>query len=284
MTYHSQVMGHSRMTDEVDTLALHCSGASGRQWRRLQEHGAGAIRVIAPDLYGAGSVGQWHAQWHGQHAFSLADEAERILSLPELRNCRLHLVGHSYGGGVALRIAAMIPERIASLSLYEPSAFHLLHVLGPRGRAAFGDIRRVARAVADGLVTGDYAAGAQTFVDYWNGPGSWEAMKPELQADVTRYVPKACLDFHALFEEDMLRSAYGTFRFPVLIMSGEFAPAPTRVVAGGLAELIPGAVHARIAGAGHMGPCTHAEAVNARILAHIGKAARQHDALSLEAA
>jgi pimeloyl-ACP methyl ester carboxylesterase len=193
---------HSRMTGEIDTLALHCSGASGRQWRRLQEHGAGAIRVIAPDLYGAGSVGQWPAQWHGQHAFSLADEAERILSLPELRDCPLHLVGHSYGGGVALKIAAMIPERIASLSLYEPSAFHLLHVLGPRGRAGFGDIRRIARAVADALVTGDYAAGAQTFVDYWNGPGSWAAMKPEVQADMVRYVPKACLDFRALFEED----------------------------------------------------------------------------------
>jgi pimeloyl-ACP methyl ester carboxylesterase len=69
----------------------------------------------------------------------------------------------------------------------------------------------------------------------------------------------------------------------VLIMSGEFAPAPTRVVAEGLAEMIPGAVRARIAGAGHMGPCTHAEAVNARILAHIA-AARQHDAPSLKAA
>jgi pimeloyl-ACP methyl ester carboxylesterase len=101
---------------------------------------------------------------------------------------------------------------------------------------------------------------------------------------MVRYVPKACLDFHALFEEDTPRSAYRAFRFPVLIMSGEFAPAPTRVVAEGLADLIPSAVHARIAGAGHMGPCTNAEAVNARILAHIGKAARQHGVLSFEAA
>ena len=268
MTY-SHVMGHNRMTGGVDTLALHCSGASGRQWRRLQEHGAGAIRVIAPDLYGTGSVGDWH----GQHAFSLADEAERLLSLPELGTRPLHLVGHSYGGGVALKIAAMIPERIASLSLYEPSAFHLLHVLGPRGRAAFSDIRRVARAVADGLVTGDYVAAAQTFVDYWNGPGSWAAMKPELQADMVRYVPKACLDFRALFEEDTATAAYGAFRFPVLVMRGEFAPAPARVVAEGLGGLIPGAASATIPGAGHMGPFTHAQAVNGRILAHIRQAA-----------
>jgi pimeloyl-ACP methyl ester carboxylesterase len=268
---------HSRMAGDINTLALHCSGASGRQWRRLQDQGAGAIRLIAPDLYGLGSVGQWH----GQHAFSLADEAERILSLPELGKSPLHLVGHSYGGGVALKIAAMSPERIASLSLYEPSAFHLLHVLGPRGRAAFGDIRRVARAVADGLVTGDYQAGAREFVDYWNGPGSWAAMKPELQADMVRYVPKACLDFRALFDEDTPRAAYRAFRFPVLVMRGEFAPAPTRVVAEGLRDLIPGAASAIIAGAGHMGPFTHFQAVNERILAHIGQAA---GAQELEAA
>ena len=259
---------HSRMTGDTKTLALHCSGASGRQWRKLQEQAAGAIDVIAPDLYGTPSVGHWS----GQHAFSLADEAERVLSLPELADDRFHLVGHSYGGGLALKLATMVPERIASLALYEPSAFHLLHLLGPRGKAAFGEIRWVAKAAADGLLSGDYQAGARRFVDYWNGDGSWAAMKPELKAEMVRYLPKACLDFLALFDENAPRSAYRAFRFPVLVMAGEFAPAPTRVVAEGLAILIPGAVSERIMGAGHMGPLTHCEAVNNLILAHIAQA------------
>jgi pimeloyl-ACP methyl ester carboxylesterase len=271
---------HGPMTGDCNTVALHCSGASSRQWRRLQEQGAGAIGVVAPDLYGTAGVGQWT----GQHAFSLADEAERVLSMADVGRGRFHLVGHSYGGGVALKLATMVPERIASLALYEPSAFHLLHLLGPRGKAAFGDIRRVASAVADALVTGDYRAGAAHFVDYWNGRGSWAAMKPELQAEMVRYLPKACLDFRALFEEDTPRVAYGALRCPVLVMAGEFAPAPTRVVAEGLAGMIPGAACVRIPGAGHMGPFTHAEAVNAHILAHIGRAATHREGLALEAA
>jgi pimeloyl-ACP methyl ester carboxylesterase len=56
-------------------------------------------------------------------------------------------------------------------------------------------------------------------------------------------------------------------------MRGEFAPAPTRVVAEGLCDMVPGATSATIPGAGHMGPFTHAQAVNERILAHIGQAA-----------
>jgi hypothetical protein len=44
---------------------------------------------------------------------------------------------------------------------------------------------------------------------------------------------------------------------------------------------VPGAVMECIAGAGHMGPLTHSEAVNKRILAHIGEAA---GALVLETA
>ena len=273
---------HSRATEDMTTLALHCSGATGRQWRRLQDQGAGAIRVIAPDLYGTTATGQWP----GQHAFSLAEEAVRLLSLPGLQSGRFHLVGHSYGGGVALKLATMVPNRIASLTLYEPSAFHLLHLMGPRGRAAFRDIERVARAVADAILSGHYRAGAACFVDYWNGPGSWDALKPEVQADLVRYLPKACLDFRALFEEDTPRSVYGALHFPVLVIAGEFAPAPTRVVAEALVRFIPGALTRSIPGAGHMGPCTHAEVVNGAILAHIRKAgsASTHLAPSLEAA
>src|SRR6266536_1481912 len=35
----------------------------------------------------------------------------------------VHLIGHSYGGGVALRVAVERSNRIASLTLYEPTAF-----------------------------------------------------------------------------------------------------------------------------------------------------------------
>ena len=55
----------------------------------------------------------------------------------------------------------------------------------------------------------------------------------------------------------------------MLILRGEHAPAPTRLIAEGLAELLPASRLAVIRGAGHMGPLTHAPEVAALITHHI---------------
>jgi hypothetical protein len=57
---------------------------------------------------------------------------------------------------------------------------------------------------------------------------------------------------------------------PVLVMHGEHAPRPSRTIATILPDLVPGARLATVAGAGHMGPLTHAAVVNALIVAHAG--------------
>ena len=67
-------------------------------------------------------------------------------------------------------------------------------------------------------------------------------------------------------------SAYRALTFPVLILRGEHAPSPTRVIAEGLAELLPASRLVDIAGAGHMGPLTHAPEVSALIVRHIVEA------------
>jgi pimeloyl-ACP methyl ester carboxylesterase len=82
-------------------------------------------------------------------------------------------------------------------------------------------------------------------------------------------MPKAPLDFRALIEEPTDLAAYARLSMPVLVMRGEHAPRPTRMIAALLPDLLPRARLETIAGAGHMGPITHANAVNAQIVAHI---------------
>ena len=248
-------------------IALHCSGAGAAQWRQLGDVLGSRYELFAPEHYGCDSVGPWS----GERAFTLADETARTIGIIDRCDCKVHLVGHSYGGGVALRAAVERPNRIASLTLYEPSAFHLLKAMGARGAVALAEIRAIATEVAKGVITGDYRGAVSSFVDYWGGPGAWAALRPSVQAALTRWTPKAPLDFRALIDEPTPASAYADLRFPALIMRGEHAPAPTRLIADNLPALMPAARLAVIAGAGHMGPLTHASEVNAAIERHIAE-------------
>ena len=129
----------SRSARSALVIALHCSGAGAGQWRRLSDALGASCELIAPEHYGCESVGPWT----GEHAFAPADEAARTIALIDGADRAVHLVGHSYGGGVALHVALARPERIASVTLYEPCAFQLL-----------GVNRRVARCIGVFLAHG----------------------------------------------------------------------------------------------------------------------------------
>jgi pimeloyl-ACP methyl ester carboxylesterase len=252
-------------------IALHCSGGSPRQWRRLREClTEDTLTFVAPSLYGAIDG----AFWSGARAFRLADETEPILEMIDAHDGPVHLVGHSYGGAVALRAASERRDRIASLSLFEPSAFHMLPRMGGLAQDAFIEIVTLADEVRDGLVSGAYQVAAERFVDYWNGPGAWASQRQDVQSELARYVPKACLDFNALINETTVLDSYTGFAFPVLAMRGSEGPEPTRLIARRLAELAPQGRYIELQGAGHMGPLTHGDAVTDLIARNVAQADR----------
>jgi pimeloyl-ACP methyl ester carboxylesterase len=258
VTMLSSVQGYD---STAPVIALHCSGSSGRQWRHLSPALGHRFRVIAPDLVGCGA----RPHWSGERRFRLTDEAAPIVAAIDKTSDPVHLVGHSYGGGVALRVACERPARIASLSLYEPTAFHVLKTCGPDGWAALTAIRALAAAGRVDVGRGDPRAAAARFIDFWNGHGAWDGMSPEMQAELARYAPKAGLDFSASIDEQTPLAAYRRFRFPVLLILGEHAPEPTALIARKLAGVLRSCAAIAIAGAGHMGPFSQAERVNALI-------------------
>lgn len=260
----------------VPVVAFPCSGGGAGQWRWLAQTLAAGYSVAALEHLGSGDAGTWS----GARAFHIADEAERALALVDRLPGRVHLVGHSYGGGVALHVALARPRRVTSVALYEPSLFHLLKSMGARGDAALDEIRAVQARTVDGLATGDYHGAARAFVDYWGGAGAFDALKPAVREGMTRWLPKAPLDFHALIEDTTPVAAYTELDVPVLVMRGERAHEPSRMIAEQLAALLPRARLAVVQGAGHMGPVTHAEEVAAAMAGHVRASAELSAALA----
>jgi pimeloyl-ACP methyl ester carboxylesterase len=253
-------------------LLLHSSGSSAAQWRSLAERLAERYRVIAPDLYGYGGT----AHWPGRRPFHLECEAEIVLALLGRVDRRAHLVGHSYGGAVALHVAGLRRDLLRSLTLFEPVAFHLL-----RGTdaAALAEITEVAESVARATACGEYVAGFGRFFDYWSGPEAWAKVPADKRYAMAARLPKIALDFHATLNEPTRLEDFRSMSVPTLLLHGTSSPWPTRRICDLLERILSDAQLKTIGGAGHMAPLTHRDQVNAMVIEQLdsnsGQASRR---------
>ena len=106
-------------------LLLHGSPGSKRDFESLGSALVPGRRVLSLDLPGFGDstrrVPDYSVRAHARYAQAL---------LQQLGIDRLHVLGFSMGGGVALELSALEPERIASLSLLSAIGVQELELLG----------------------------------------------------------------------------------------------------------------------------------------------------------
>jgi pimeloyl-ACP methyl ester carboxylesterase len=190
-----------------------------------------------------------------------------------------HLVGHSYGGAVAIKLALMFPERVASVTVYEPVLFRLLLDYRARDRAAT-ELLLASESMRRALQLGHAGRAARRFVDFWSGEGTWDGLAEVHRQSIASRMPVVIGHFNALFNDSIDRAALSQLEVPVLCMTGE----RTRPVTRRLGELIrlalPDATHVVIPSAGHMGPVTHADVVGTKIIAFLEQQAGVHQANS----
>jgi pimeloyl-ACP methyl ester carboxylesterase len=246
-------------------VLLHSTGASGNQWRRAAAELGDRFRVVAPDLCGYGGTGAWT----GNGAISLAAEAALIAALIERLDGPVHLVGHSFGGAVALRLAQDRPGLLRSLTLVEPVAFHLLRDGDAIDGQALDEISEVADGVARAVACGDFQRGFGRFVDYWSGEGTWGALPEEKRRGMAPALGKVALDFWSALNDPARLGDLADLDVPTLVIRGGTSPLPVRRIAWHLGRTLPRVRLETIERAGHMAPLTHAAGVNALLAAHL---------------
>jgi pimeloyl-ACP methyl ester carboxylesterase len=122
------------MNGQATVICLHSSASSGGQWAALRAQLEPEVRVLTPDFHGHGAG----PAWRGVDKDIVAFDAARIARLAESVPGGVHMVGHSYGGAIALRVALYHPESVTSVSVYEPVVFRLLFDYYGRRRPAAG--------------------------------------------------------------------------------------------------------------------------------------------------
>lgn len=260
-----------RTTDRPTVVLLHSSGSSSRQWSELVARLGHRFDAHAVDLHGHGA----RPDWPSRGPLTLADEV--ALVAPTLQAAgAVHLVGHSYGGAVALKVAEMFPHAVRSIAVYEPVLFAWLHAADIDAAAA-RDVLDVADTIRRCLHERRYRRAAEHFVDYWSGPGAWARMPPARQQSIAPRMPAILAHFDALHREPFLLDALPA-SVPMLSLSGALSPRSTRRIAQIIRWKRPGADCEEFPGLGHMGPVTHAAIVADRIARFVSQCADAQDA------
>lgn len=252
-------------------VALHSSASAGSQWRKLLEDMEGRYDVIAPDLPG---YGDGHLK-PDTTLNGVAAAAKPVIRKIESLGTPVHLVGHSFGAGIALKIAMMRPDLVKSLSLYEPACFHFLGNGDQTDRDLFSGIASVSENLRASSKSGEPAAGMKRFIDFWNGSDAWERMPAYAQLHLAAQSQSVIDDFARGFAENWTPAELARLTMPTLVMLGMESPALAQRVAMQIADAIPAAKLVMLPGLGHMAPLSAPKWVNPRIITHIATVERQ---------
>ncbi|MFG3052078.1 alpha/beta fold hydrolase [Kitasatospora sp. NPDC048239] len=223
-------------TGDGPALVLLHSGVCDRrmwdpQWSALADAG---YRVVRCDFRGFGETPLPDRRHN---------DAEDVLDLMDALGIdRAALVGSSFGGRVALEIAARHPDRVSAMALlcaglpgHEPT--DVLRAFGEREDAL--------------LEAGDVAGAVELNVDTWLGPDAQEAVRDEL-----RGMQRHAFDVQLAAPEGAGRIAVeidlSAIKAPCLAVSGGRDLVDFRQIAARLPNLLADARHLELPWAGHL--------------------------------
>jgi 3-oxoadipate enol-lactonase len=244
---------------ELTVVLIHAGVADRRMWDAIWAELTDERDVVRLDLRGFGdSV--------ARPAGSLSHQGDVLDALSELGVDRCHLVGASFGAGVAVEVALTKPSAVASLLLAAPGG-SLLAELTP-GLRAFIDAERAA------LERCDLDAAVEANLAWWvegtrRSAGQVDPLAREHVRRMQRRAFEVTAGWDDVEEDEMDPPALerlGEIGVPVLVLVGGLdldtvLDAAGRVVAG-----IAGARRADWPDAGHLPSLEHSAAFAALLL------------------
>jgi len=238
----------------------HCSLASRRTWTKVLA-ACPARGYINADLPGHGETA------HDPSRDLLDQAAAVLLELIDRADEPVHLVGHSFGAAVSLRVARDHPEKIASMMLYEPVNFAFAEDVGD---PVFATELVHKEAFVAAMEEGREAL-SRHFMDRW-GDGPFDELPDKAQAAVLKridLIPLTHLSLYGPPEGRVSVDDLPGIEVPTIVLAGMRSQPIMPVVAKVIADHMPNATLQLLEDAGHMGPITHPEVIAAALSAQM---------------
>ncbi len=248
-------------------VLLHAGGSSGAQWSKTGAALADTHTLIAPDLLNFGATGSWPEAGgltHELQAALVAEIIEAESSTP------MDVVGHSYGGATALRLALQRPELVRSLILIEPMVSWLLKEAND---PLYEEGIRTAKTFIENVEAGRPEAGWEFFIDGRNGTGTWARMSDESRGRFLAQSRQVREVFISHLNHRMSLSECGSIGVPVTIVRGATTTPTDRRISELVRDAIVQSHYVVIPEAGHMSPFTHPLEVAKLVRDHLARAA-----------
>jgi pimeloyl-ACP methyl ester carboxylesterase len=237
-------------------VLIHSSVSGNQQWRLLAEALKDRYRVLAVNLFGYGDT----TPWPENALQTLADHADLVLALCGNSMGPVLIVGHSFGGSVALKVALRLGHKVAGLVLLEPNPFYLLSQ--HKRQAAFKEIKALRDHVKQYGAAGDWQKAAEHFEDYWVSEGAWESMPAKRRSAFLESMPPVFHEWDAAMNETTKIDAWASVKAETLVVYAADTKRPIREIVELFVDACPHWSFKKIAEGGHMAPLFHPKLVN----------------------
>lgn len=234
-------------TGPEKALAIHAGLMQSQAWSAVGERLADKVTLTAFDLPGHGQSGDWDGQ--DDYTTLCAKVAASFFEEP------MHLIGHSFGAVVALRLAQAAPVVVKSLTLIEPVLFAAAKGC-PEWDTHVMELAPFVRA----MEARDREAAAEAFTRIWGSEAAWGTQSPRARAYAAERIHLIPAAAPATYDDNARTLAPGALEaltMPVMLIRGEGSPTVIRAITDELAARLPDVGTADVAGAGHMLPLTH---------------------------
>ena len=215
-------------------VLIHPGGADSRMWKPQWAAWQTRFTLTRLDLRGFGRSRP------GAGPFSHASDVLKVLDESGIDRARL--VGASFGGLVALDLAAAHPERVAALVLADPPL---------PGHAWSEEMRGFWAAEVAALEAGDVEAAADLNVEFWL-PTASEPVRAAIREQQLNVFRLQVDEPDDSFLTEDLPGALSVLDVPTLVLTGEHDKGDFQEIADRLVATLPDARRAVVAGAGHL--------------------------------